>query len=236
MSCKDVTSVIKRDLQRYRSLRRHLDERSEFNRRLNRVQAFRQQRMRINHDALFSDPHDRRVMEFFLLEMYAGLDLSQVGSNFEKAIKLALKLVSNPELVSATLEYSVLAAELDELLVAVLFENMKVKEITADNYINANRLANSYENRIRQIELIKSLTLDLDKNSKSRLVYSAFKIAKGPAKLGGLGDMYGILAKGYEAVRYVKSPERLVAAMMDIEMRLLTEMFANADARIAQHK
>ena len=233
MSRKDVTSEIKRDLQRYRSLRRHLDESSKFNHQLQQVQVFQQQRMRENYGGLFSDPHHRCLMEFFLEEMYAGLDLSQLGNNVDKAIKLALKLVTNPTLISATLEYSAITSELDELLTAILFENMAVDDVTLENFQQANRLANSYEVQRRKIELIKVLTKDLDRNSKSRIIYGAFKLAKGPAKLGGLGHFYGIMSKGFESIRYVKSPESLVALMMDGETKFLEEMFADRQTTVA---
>lgn len=233
MSRQDVAKAIERDLRRYRALRRHRDAQSEFNRRLVKLQLFQQQLMRESYDELFADVHHRRVLEFFLKEMYSGLDLTHLGSNMDKAIKLSVKLVTNPSLISGTLEFNAITAELDEMLTAVLFENMEVSEICHDAYYQANRLAGTYQMRRRQIELIRELTVDLDRNSKSRVVHTAFKLAKGPAKLGGLGSLYGTLAQGFEAIRYVKSPESLICLIMDSETKLLEEMFVEENVTVA---
>lgn len=229
MSSHDVKAVIKRDIERYRSLRRHHNPRSQFNTHLSKLQNYQQMRMRQTYDGLFGDPHHRRLIDFFLREMYSGLDMSHLGSNVDKAINLALKLVSNPSLIAASLEFNALTAELDELLTAVLFESMGVEDVNHDNYNEANRLANTIEVRRRQIELIRLLSRDLDRNSKSKVVYSAFKLAKTPAKLGGLADLYNVLASGFDSIRYVKSPESLISTIMDQEAKILEAMFADGD-------
>ncbi|MBL4794888.1 MAG: hypothetical protein JKY24_05180 [Pseudomonadales bacterium] len=233
MSSQDVRLGIERDLKRYRALRRHHDEYSLFNSQLSMLQSFQQKIMKNTYDHLVEDVHHLNLIGFFLKEMYAGLDLSRLGGNMDRAINLSVKLVSDPSLIAVSLEFNALAGELDEILTAVLFENMRVLEITYDNYCEANRLADTYNMKARQIELINLMSRDLDSNSKNTLMFNTFKLAKTPAKFGGVGDLYDVLAKGFEVVRKVESPEKLIALLMQREKKLLNEMFYVEDVAYA---
>ena len=147
------------------------------------------------------------------------------GEKIEGAIILALKLVRNSCLLTSSLEFNALTGELDEEMSLWLFEKMKVTEITNENYAEANHQANTYARRLRQIELILELSEGLDKNTKSRTIYGALKLARGPAKLGGVAGIHNLIFKAYSVLRRVQSPELLIAQIVDQERRYQQSLF-----------
>ena len=217
---------IKRDILRYQRLRRHAETGHEYRHNLERLQKFQSNRMHWTHRSLLIDPDIKEVLDFFLDEMYGGIDLNHLsGEKIEGAIILALKLVRNSCLLTSSLEFNALTGELDEEICLWLFEKMKVTEITNENYAEANHQANTYARRLRQIELILELSEGLDKNTKSRTIYGALKLAKGPAKLGGVSGIHNLIFKAYSVLRRVQSPELLIAQIVDQERRYQQSLF-----------
>lgn len=223
-----VVSKICQDIDRYRGLRRHQEPlHSDFNSKLKQLHAWQKNRMREMHQPFLDDQPKHNLMNFILDELYVGLDLSCLGENIESAIAIALKLVSRTSTLTCAFEFNALTAELDDQITSCIFEDLQADTLTESVYSDANVILNTRMQRARQVELLSELVDGLDKAVQSAFVYGAFKLAKTPAKVAGLGKLYELADRGYAALRSVKKAESLIANVMSAEHHFYERMFFN---------
>ena len=224
----EAINKICHDIERYRSLRRHQEcPDSDFNVKLKQLQAWQKSRMWATHEPILDSQPKSILMNFILDELYIGLDLSCLGENFETAISIALKLVSRHRTLTSAFEFNALTAELDDKITQCIFEDLGSDVISNSVYVQANLLVNTRSDRARQVALLSELVDGLDKAMQSALVYGAFKLAKTPAKVAGLGKLYELAERGYTALRSVKTAENLIAELMQSEHGFYEKMFLN---------
>lgn len=212
-------------LRAFKSLRRNDEQDQSFLSRLNQLQRWQMVRMRDHCLPVCEDRMEVELMDFILAELYIGMDLTQLGKRFDSLIHLASKFVKNPELLCLSMELNSLTASMEDRLTEILFEEMKVAEINHENYRQAHHIGQFKEQKYRQIDLVLELCQDMDTNTKSKFVYSTFKLAKMPAKLGGLGDFYDVIWRGFLAMRRIKSPESVINKLMEAERTYVDGIF-----------
>ena len=225
MSSKDFKQDLEHHLRRFYALRRHRNPKSEFNQQLEKLQQFQVNRMRQTCLPLCGHVSEENLLEYILREMYNGLDLGTMGRNADKVVRFATKFVSDKELMMSSMELNAVSGEIDEKLTEILFEKMAVSHISEELYAAATVMADIQTMRERQISLVEKLSAGLDINSKSKVVYSAFKIAKTPAKLAGFGKYYDTLWNGFSVIRALESPEKVISKFMSAERAYLLSMF-----------
>ena len=223
-----VAQQLKRDLDRYRSLRQHQEDEANFRDALYKLQNWQAQRMRQTHEALLEDDRYRVATEFFLEDIYGGIDLSDLANEAERAINAALRILPEKVMVTAThaLELNALTAELDELLADYLFHELGATDITMDAYTEAFRKSASQEMRTRQVALAKEMAVGLDKYVRSRIIFSTFKLVKRPAHRAGIGNLYGFMGKAFDAMRPMGSASEVIHRIVDREAELIEAIFS----------
>ena len=223
-----IAQQLQRDLQRYRGLKQHDESQSEFRDALFNLQKWQAQRMRKTHQTLLEDDKYRVATEFFLDDIYGGIDLTDIANEAERVINKALKILPEKVMVTATyaLELNALSAELDERLADYLFYEMGETDISMEAYTEAFRRSAALELRQRQVELAKQLAVGLDKYVRSRLVYSTFKLVKKPAHRAGIGNLYGFMGKGFDAMRPMGSASDVIHRIVDKEYELIEQVFS----------
>lgn len=225
MSSKDFKESLETNLRRFYSLRRHKNQHAPFNQQLEKLQQFQVNRMRQTCLPLCDCHREEALLEYILKEMYNGLDLGTMGRNADKLIRFGSKFISDKELMMLSMELNALSGEIDETMTAVLFEKMMVSHISEEVYVAAHHMTEIKPLRERQIELVEALSRGLDENSKSKVVYSTFKIAKTPAKLAGFGKFYSTLWDGFSVIKALESPETVISKFMSAERHYLLSMF-----------
>jgi tetratricopeptide (TPR) repeat protein len=223
-----VAKQLQRDLNRYRSLKQHDTSEPEFREALFKLQKWQAQRMRKTHQGLLENDKYRVATEFFLDDIYGGIDLSDIANEAERVINKALKILPEKVMVTATyaLELNALSAELDESLADYLFYEMGESDICMEAYTEAFRRSADLEIRQRQVELAKSLAVGIDKYVRSRVVYTTFKLVKKPAHKKGIGNLYNFMGKGFEAMRPMGSASEVIHRIVDRELELVEQIFA----------
>jgi hypothetical protein len=183
---KTLADQMRYELGRYRAWRSHQDP--VFQEQFVTMQKWLAGRLSRTHADLLEDDRYRAVTQFFLSDLYGGLDLSELAREVERALPIATRLL--PDSVMRTsavaLELNALTGELDEALTAALFETLGHTEITEAGIIDAYRLCNFQEQRHRQLDLLAELGNGLDRYVRSRVIYATFKIAQRPAQMAGL--------------------------------------------------
>ncbi len=210
------------NIERCLALRRYRDE--GFAKQLNQVQQWQHQRLSETYQELMASPSQAQLVHFFLDEVYRGVDLTHLARKLTKTAKLVDKLFTDLQLIHIAIEFNALNAELDESITRTLFEDLQVEAVNADNYAKAFARENP-QLRQRQLELLYEFAREARDCVDDSFVYSAFKLAKYPAKLGGLGSLYRLIAQGFDAMRAVEAPCDLIEELLEHEQQIYAALF-----------
>lgn len=222
---KTLADQMRYELGRYRAWRCHHDP--EFRERFVAIQKWQAERLTRTHADLLLDPRYQAVTEFFLTDLYGGLDLNELAREVERALPIATRLL--PDSVMRTsavaLELNALTGELDEALATMLFETMGETEISEKNLIAAYRACDNRVERHRQMDLLAELGGGLDRYVRSRVIYATFKIAHRPARMAGLGGLYDFLGRGFEVMRPMGSAQEFLERFVGRERAIVDNVF-----------
>ncbi|GAA5315621.1 MAG: hypothetical protein AseanaTS_08260 [Candidatus Pelagadaptatus aseana] len=216
------------NVERFLALRRFKDP--AFADKLQQLQQWQHERMSETYWVLLASEAEADLIKFFFDDIYAGLDLEHLGNKLNKTAKLLNKLFTDLEMVHLAIEFNALTGELDEEMTEELFYRMQVDEITPDNYATAFNNIGGEQRRYQQLSLILKFTTEADDIIHDSVVYNAFKLAKYPAKLGGVGPLYDVIARGFKAVRHTPKPLLLTQSILDHERRIYDHILATGQA------
>lgn len=223
---KSTADLLRFNLGRYRAWRCHGDE--AFSEKFITVQKWFADRLARSHKALLDEPRYTAVTQFFLSELYGGLDVSELAREIERALPIATRLL--PDSVMRTsgvaLELNALTGELDEAMTHMLFEVMGVEQLNEINVAEAHRRLGLFNERERQMDLLMELGRGLDKYVRSRVIYATFKIASRPAHMAGLGGLYDFLGRGFEVMRPMGSAEDFLERFIGHERQVFERLKA----------
>lgn len=223
---KNTADLLRYEIHQFRSWRCHTD--AEFDGHFKQIQKWQADRLTERHSHLLEDSRYKAVTNFFLSDMYGGLDLTELANEVERALPLAAKLLPDSVLRTSgvALELNSLTGTLDQRVTEILFDEMRVDEITTENYCEAYRMAAPKEERHRQMDLITELGMGLDKYVRSRVIYATFKLANKPAHMAGLGGLYDFLGRGFEVMRPMGSAHEFISAFANVERQVIENIWA----------
>ena len=165
---------------------------------------------------LLTDTRYSAACQFFLNDIYAPVDYSQRDHDLGR-IHHAASRVFQPQTIHVLtdiVELNDMTQVLDRRLLQVLVDELGVKDtITPELYARAYRICDNYSQRVRQIELIRTILLKVGTWAHLRVVGPGMKVAKVPAQRAGWGELYAFLVRGYRAGRQLKDLEGFVAAI-----------------------
>ncbi len=220
----------------FRAWRCHHDD--GFRERFDTLKQWQIATLKIRHRQLLDDPRCHAAAIFLLTKMYGADNLEELAGEVEKALPLASRIVPDSVLGTAAiaLELNTLTGMLDQLTAEVLFEDMGVTDITLEAYCKAYAAAAPREQRQRQMQLIAELGMGLDRYVRSTLVYGAFKLARGPAHLSGLSQLYGLLEEGFQVMRPMEAVGDFIRAFVTTEETVIDNIWTGkADPLLLGH-
>lgn len=216
---------IRDGIQRFRAWQRHQDD--ALATAVLALQQAQIHRLRQTHADLLADASTQPITEFFLSEIYTGLDLHELAREIEKALPVAMRML--PESVMRTaavaVECNAITGELDEATAGWLL----ARGLHADDEaaLVAAYQAGDMALRQAQAQLLRELGLGLDRYVRSRLITATFRMVSGPARMAGLGGLYDFMARGFAVMK----PMRSVAAFLDVflgrELQILDNLAQN---------
>ncbi|PQA48273.1 FFLEELY motif protein [Amnimonas aquatica] len=214
---------IRAGIARYRAWARHQD--SELASQVLSVQAVQSARLRRTHAALLADGRFAPITEFFLSEIYTGLDLDELAREIEKALPVATRMLPDSVMRTAAtaVEANALTGELDEEVARDLLARGITTPDDAD-MAAAYRRCGHYEERHEQMHLLRELGLGLDRYVRSRLITATFKMAARPARMAGLGGLYDFMARGFAVMKPMKSVADFLDLFIGREARILDNL------------
>lgn len=224
---KTTEGVLRYDLARFRAWRCHHDP--QFKEWFNAVQKWQTERLQKTHAHLLLDERYQAVTQFFLSDMYGGLDLTSLANEIERALPTTTRLLPDSVMRTAAvaLELNAITGDMDEMVTSYIFEHLKVGEVTEAAMIEAYRHTGTRELRERQMALARELGMGLDKYVRNRIIYATFKIASKPLHMAGLGALYDFLDRGFAAMRPMGSAQEFLDMFINKEAEIMDNLYAN---------
>ncbi len=192
--------------QLQRSQAFHTDGAAGIERELSLLRRWQSARLARTHTDLLHSPRYRPAAEFFLDELYGDRDISQLERDLARVVPMMARILPAAVLHTAglALELNALSHELDARLTRTLVEAFRFDDrLDEVAYIAAYRQCASYDWRHRQLDLVDQLGRDLQRLVPKPFIHTALKLAKGPARLAGLGELHRFLDTGFHAFRYM---------------------------------
>lgn len=175
------------------------------------------------------NPRYGPAVEFFLNDLYGPKSFELHEHHFEHIYPVMVRVLpaSVLDTVARAIEFDVLTQELDTRLLRVLTDELGVTNgIAEDVYVEAYRRCDDYEQRARQIELVREVGEDLDRLVHKPLVHAALRVAHTPARLAGLGELQDFLERGFSAFRNMHGAGGLLDTIVSREQAILDRIYA----------
>lgn len=167
--------------------------------------------------------------EFFLSDIYAPRDFSQRNYDLERFYEGVRKVL--PEravsILANAVELYQLSDRLDDELARALIDELGVTDtITPEQYAEAYRICNNYDDRVRQIELINHIGKGVDNLISLPFIGLTLRLAHTPAVLAGWSELQGFLERGYAAFKHMKGADEFLNTVTEREMAILDRIYA----------
>jgi hypothetical protein len=176
--------------------------------------------------------HDARygaACRFFLTDVYAAKDFSQRDHDITRMYN-AMRLLLPPAMGRAlelVIELNALTLVMDEALASVLVDELCVEDaITVEQYAEAYRRCDNFDDRSLQIDLIVAVGLEIDALVHKPGVGLALRLARGPAYLAGWHEMQDFFERGFAAFKRMHGARDFLGVVEGRERRILDRIFA----------
>ncbi len=215
--------VLIQRLRRLEALRRERRLDAERDARLCRLTEWQGRRLARTHADLLDSPRYRPAIRFFLEELYAPRDFSRRDQQLLKISPVLVRVLSETSLHTLGLaaEMNVLTEELDAATDEALCEIGSPESLSEEHYAEAYRRCDDAGKRRRQIELIREVGEALDVVVRRPFVRQALAMARGPARMSGLGDLHHLLVRGHDAFSRMRGAGEFLDAICGRELEIV---------------
>ena len=190
------------------------------------LQAFQSKRLRRDHADLSAEHQYYEIGEFFFEETYGPRDFS---ARDEQARRLHQFVHMVPGLnvgdVQNVLELIDLTNRLDDTVVQIMVRLEAPIDFDEALYEQAYRLADNYDERVRQIELVRHSLYNVYRMAKRPLFGSVLNRTQGLAQTVGIPDIHRFLRLGYNAIQSVRDIHRFVETVCVREQDRLDRIY-----------
>ncbi len=188
----------------------------------------------------YADYHEHkryaRALDFFLTDIYGPTDFTQRDADIARVYPIMVKMLSVTaiESLAQALELNALSMSLDRELADVLVGDLDLdvaqgmSALTPEMYAHAYRLCDNYDRRIEQIELAVDAATILENAVKKKMIYLTVKVARGPAKAAGFGELQSFLERGLAAFKKMKGSHKFLDALAARERHVLDAIYDDA--------
>ena len=188
----------------------------------------------------YADYHQHKryskALDFFLTDIYGPTDFSQRDADIARVYPIMVKMLSVTaiESLAQALELNALSMTLDRALADVLVNQLDMdaaqgaSALTPDIYAHAYRLCDNYDRRIEQIDLAVEAAAILENAVKKKMIYLTIKIARGPAKAAGFGELESFLERGLAGFKKMKGSHQFLDALAARERHVLEAIYDDA--------
>ncbi|MEC9444015.1 MAG: hypothetical protein VX408_02990 [Pseudomonadota bacterium] len=195
--------------------------------KLNEVQTWQQVRIRHTHRALFEQPKNQLMADYFLTKLYGGDEFEILAKQLARILPKAKKLErlakeSALEAGSMGIQAAILAIELDlHLAEWLLDQNLPVN---ADNMLAAYRAVDEEAERRVQIANLKDVCYRTDKHLNTFMLKKAFALAKSAAYRSNYQPLYDFIDAGFKAMKPLSSVSSFIEPFCERELLIVDKV------------
>ncbi|MGD9582838.1 MAG: hypothetical protein AB7V26_04080 [Lysobacterales bacterium] len=192
--------------------------------RLQRLRQWQSRRLGQSFHALRQHPHYAAAAEFFLADLYGSEDVSWRDRDVRRVLPTMLRWLPSSALdtLADALDLDLLSRRFDLAMAAALPDG----RISVAVYARAYLEVGDAEGRRRQIELIRTIGRDLERIVRKPFILGVLKLARGPARGAGFGELQAFLERGFSAFRAMGPAEDFLARIVDGETAAMQRLFA----------
>ncbi|MEM9383975.1 MAG: hypothetical protein AAGA68_02875 [Pseudomonadota bacterium] len=194
-------------------------------------EGWQAKRLAMTYEDLEAQPRYKPAVDFFLSDIYGARDFSRRDDDVRRVYPLMSRVLSEEAIGSITLamDLHAMSQELDEKMLVQLRDHLGVAvgtDLQPEDYAQAYRRVGEVEERQRQIELVVQLGRTLDRVVPNPMLYTAVKLAHGPAHMMGFGELQDFVERGFVAFRHMHGADRFLGAVRDRELAIHHRLMA----------
>lgn len=192
-----------------------------------RVQAlklFQQRRFADTYADLSATPRYAAATKFFLEELYGPRDFTQRDAQFARVVPALVRLF--PDDIVRTVATLATLHSLSEVLDTAMAHHLPAETVSEETYRAAWCATARPEDRTRQIELMMSVGLSMDRWTRKPLLRQSLRLMRGPAKAAGLEDLQRFLEAGFETFRNLRGAAEFLSIIERRERDIATDLFS----------
>lgn len=227
---QDIAELLQH-LRRSQTDRRRQEEAAGLAPQLQMLRAWQSQRLAETHADLLAYPRYGPACRFFLNDLYGPQDFSQRDQDILHVYRSMRRFLPDVLIhpLSLVIELNNLTTALDEALLHVLVTELGVTDwITAEQYAEAYRRCDNYDDRLRQLDLIVAIGREIDRLVRLPFIKTTLRLVRGPARLAGWSELHDFLERGFAAFKHIGGAEIFLQTLYECERQILDQIYAGA--------
>ena len=193
------------------------------------LQDWQRRRLAASYQPLISQPRYRAAGDFFLDELYGGLNFRERDQQMERVLPVMVRTLRKDMLLALAeaFELQALSLSLDMSMTAALVQT-SWDELNTARYGEIYRACGRRAERKKQIDLIGRLGMELNQLVHHRLVMFLIRTLRGPARAAGFGLLQTFLEQGLRAFQIMGDGSEFIETIWHNEDRIMQALFAGA--------
>lgn len=178
------------------------------------LQTFQSRRLRRDYADLADEEQYKQIGEFFFEEMYGPRDFSARDEQAHR-LKQFVHIVPGVGVrdVEPSLQLLDLTNKLDDSVTVWLMTLDAPLDFDEAVYERAYRLADNYDERVLQLELVSAALYNVYRLGRKPLLGTVLQGMQGLALATGMADIHRFLLLGYQAIQPVRDIYRFVETL-----------------------
>lgn len=194
------------------------------------LQRWQQARLARTFADLLSQDAYRPAVNFFLTELYGGLDFRRRDQDMHRVMPVMKRFLPDKVLfiMSEAFELQAISIEFD-MKMAGFMEQSGFESLDMNRYCETYRACNDRPGRERQLLLIRKLGYDLGKLVDRPLVNVLVRLLRGPAHAAGFGKLQEFLESGLGSFRIIEDVAYFNETVYQREWDTMRILFAGGE-------
>lgn len=194
------------------------------------LQQFQLDRIARSYSDLIRQESSHKAVNFFLSELYGGLDFRKRDQDMKKVMPLMVRFLPDRTLMTMSEAFELQAISLEfDIAMAQYMGRKSMPRLDMAAYCAVYRATGDQSDRERQILLIRKLGFDLEKLVDKPFVSLLARMMRGPAHAAGFGDLQDFLESGLGSFRSLENVREFVTIIYEREWDAMQKMFAGEE-------
>jgi hypothetical protein len=191
------------------------------------LQQWQRKRLAQSYSDLIAQESYRPACEFFLEELYGGLDFQERDQEVAKVMSVMVRFLPGKALLTMADAFELQALSLEfDMEMAERLASTGAVELDIASYGDIYRYCGNRPLRERQILLIRDLGNELAKLVHKPLVVRLILLMRGPANAAGFGALQAFLESGVLSFRLLEDPVYFINTIHERESLSMQKLFA----------